>query len=87
MPQRLTGVPDLLPVLRAQTDVRAAMMEAYIAGIYFAYPISERTSVALPIIDTWLREMYDPLFDFFYNHMSMSSSRAVSLADRYRNRV
>jgi hypothetical protein len=45
-------------------------MEAYIAALYYSYPISDRMSVALPIIDAWLREMYDPLQDFFYTYMS-----------------
>ncbi|ORY34351.1 hypothetical protein BCR39DRAFT_517868 [Naematelia encephala] len=68
-PQRLTGHPELLPMLRVQTDTRAALMEAYIAAIYFSHPPSTRLVTALPIIDTWLREMYKPLVEFFYNHM------------------
>jgi len=48
-------------------------MEAYIAALYFSYPASERMTVALPIIDAWLRDMYDPLQDFFYNYMSESA--------------
>jgi len=69
MPQRLIADGHLLPVLRASTDVRAALMEAYIAGIYFSYPPDQRISVAMPILEGWLREMYDPLFDFFYTYM------------------
>ena len=68
-PHRLRGTPDQLPVLRAQTDVRAALMEAYIAGVYFSYPPRERFTVALGVLDKWLREMYEPLYEFFYNHM------------------
>jgi len=59
----------MLPVLKAQTDVRAAMVEAYIAAIYFSYPVESRMSEGLKVIDTWLREMYEPLYDFFLNHM------------------
>lgn len=69
MPQRLVGDPQILPVLRAQTDVRAALVEAYIAGLYFSYPIETRMTEGLVAIDSWLREMYDPLFDFFFNYM------------------
>jgi hypothetical protein len=59
----------MLPVLRAQTDVRAAMVEAYIAAIYFSYPIEKRMTEGLKVIDEWLRDMYEPLYDFFLNHM------------------
>jgi dsRNA-specific ribonuclease len=69
MPQRLVGDPQLLPVLRAQTDVRAALMEAYIAALYFSYPVEKRMTEGLGVIDRWLREMYEPLFDFFFNYM------------------
>ena len=69
LPQRLNADPYHLPVLRVQTDVRAALMEAYIAAVYFSYPASERISTALPILDSWLREMYDPFFDFFFAYM------------------
>ncbi|WVQ93851.1 hypothetical protein IAU59_000929 [Kwoniella sp. CBS 9459] len=69
LPQRLNGDPELLPVLRAQTDVRAALLEAYIAALYFSFPIEERLSTGIKTIDTWLREMYEPLHDFFYNYM------------------
>ncbi|KAL7418865.1 hypothetical protein Q5752_006549 [Cryptotrichosporon argae] len=68
-PQRLNGDPRLLSVLRAQTDVRAALMEAYIAGLYFSCPVGERLTVALPRIDAWLRDMYEPLLDFFLRYM------------------
>lgn len=44
-------------------------MEAYIAGFYFSHKIEDRVSIALPILDTWLREMYEPLVDFFYTYM------------------
>lgn len=69
LPRRLIADPNLLPVLRAQTDVRAALMEAYIAGIYFSYPPDQRILTALPILDAWLREMYEPLYDFFATYM------------------
>lgn len=68
-PQRLQGDPNILPVLRAQTDVRAAMMEAYIAALYFSFPVEDRLGEATRVIDSWLREMYEPLFDFFYDYM------------------
>lgn len=68
-PQRLRGAPDQLPVLRAQTDVRAALVEAYIAGVYFSYPPRERFSVAMGVLDEWLRDMYEPLYEFFFNYM------------------
>ncbi|WWC66881.1 uncharacterized protein I206_100788 [Kwoniella pini CBS 10737] len=69
LPQRLNGHPELLPVLRAQTDVRAALIEAYIAGLYFSFSIEKRLNKGLKKIDKWLREMYEPLYDFFYNYM------------------
>ena len=69
LPARLVGPPNLLPVLKAQTDVRAAMVEAYIAAIYFSYPVEKRMTEALKVIDGWLRDMYEPLYDFFLNHM------------------
>ncbi|WVW81740.1 hypothetical protein I302_103736 [Kwoniella bestiolae CBS 10118] len=69
LPQRLNGHPELLPVLRAQTDVRAALMEAYIAALYFSFPVENRLGEGIRVIDTWLREMYEPLYDFFYNYM------------------
>ncbi|WWC58068.1 uncharacterized protein I303_100603 [Kwoniella dejecticola CBS 10117] len=69
LPQRLKGHPELLPVLRAQTDVRAALVEAYIAGLYFSYPPEKRLDEGIKQIDQWLREMYEPLYDFFYNYM------------------
>lgn len=69
LPQRLNADPNLLPLLRVSTDVRAALLEAYIAGVYVSFPVSERNSKALGTITEWLREMYDPLYDFFYNFM------------------
>jgi dsRNA-specific ribonuclease len=69
LPSRLVGPPNLLPVLKAQTDVRAAMVEAYIAAIYFSYPVEKRMTEGLKVIDEWLRDMYEPLYDFFLNHM------------------
>lgn len=69
MPQRLNADPNLLPVLRASTDVRAALVEAYIAAVYVSHPVEDRFTIAVPIIDAWLRDMYDPLFDFFYTYM------------------
>ena len=45
------------------------MVEAYIAAIYFSYPVESRMTEGLKVIDTWLREMYEPLYDFFLNHM------------------
>lgn len=71
MPQRLNADPNLLPLLRASTDVRAALMEAYIAAIYVSHAVEDRFNVALPIIDAWLREMYEPLYDFFYTYMKL----------------
>lgn len=68
-PQRLNGDPRLLPVLRAQTDVRAAIVEAYIAALYFSYPLETRATDGLAVITAWLREMLDPLYDFFLNFM------------------
>ena len=44
-------------------------MEAYIAALYFSFPAHLRIIQALPVIDGWLREMYEPLYDFFYNYM------------------
>ncbi|KAK4688032.1 26S proteasome non-ATPase regulatory subunit 10, partial [Tremellales sp. Uapishka_1] len=69
LPQRLNGDPQILPVLRAQTDVRAALVEAYIAALYFSFPPPERSTVAFRVIDEWLREMYEPLYEFFYKYM------------------
>ena len=69
LPQRLNGDPELLPVLRSQTDIRAALMEAYIAALYFSFPSHLRIAQALPVLNGWLREMYEPLYDFFYHHM------------------
>ncbi|WWD22380.1 hypothetical protein CI109_106871 [Kwoniella shandongensis] len=69
LPQRLNGDPNLLPVLRAETDVRAALMEAYIAALYFSFPIDERITEGMQVIDSWLREMYEPLYDFFFDYM------------------
>lgn len=68
-PQRLNGDPRLLPVLRAQTDVRAALVEAYIAALYFSYPPDSRPSDGLAVVSAWLREMLDPLYDFFLTFM------------------
>ncbi|WVF66229.1 hypothetical protein IAT40_000969 [Kwoniella sp. CBS 6097] len=68
-PQRLNGDPELLPVLQAQTDVRAALIEAYIAALYFSFSLEDRLTTGIKTIDTWLREMYEPLYDFFYNYM------------------
>jgi ribonuclease-3 len=68
-PQRLRGANEVLPVLRAQTDVRAAIVEAYIAGVYFSFPPEDRFSKGLGVIDRWLREMYEPLYDFFLTYM------------------
>lgn len=45
------------------------MVEAYIAAIYFSFPPATRMTEGLKVIDDWLREMYEPLYDFFYNHM------------------
>lgn len=59
----------MLPSLQIETDVRAALMEAYIAAIYFSHKPQEPIGIALPILDRWLREMYDPLLDFFHTHM------------------
>lgn len=75
LPQRLVGDPNMLPTLRAQTDVRAALMEAYIAGLYVSYPDEETDTVGLPMIGAWLREMYDPMFDFFFKHMKSEYNR------------
>ncbi|WVQ80350.1 hypothetical protein IAT38_002455 [Cryptococcus sp. DSM 104549] len=69
LPQRLHGDPNLLPVLRSQTDTRAALVEAYIAALYFSFPEEERLTTGLGVIDRWLREMYEPLYDFFYSYM------------------
>jgi hypothetical protein len=44
-------------------------MEAYIAALYFSFPVEDRITIATQVIDTWLREMYEPLYDFFYNYM------------------
>ena len=79
LPQRLVGDPNLLPTLRAQTDVRAALVEAYIAGLYVSYPDEERDTVALPKIGAWLREMYDPMFDFFFRHMQAEYDKHQSI--------
>jgi len=68
-PQRLNGDARLLPVLRAQTDVRAALVEAYIAGVYFSFPPEKRMVDGIKCVTAWLREMYDPLYDFFLQHM------------------
>ncbi|EIW73285.1 hypothetical protein TREMEDRAFT_59450 [Tremella mesenterica DSM 1558] len=70
LPSKLRGDPNQLPVLRAQTDVRAAMVEAYIAALYFSAPPSPTArSKALEEISAWLKEMYEPLYDFFLRHM------------------
>ena len=58
-----------MPVLCAQTDVRAALVEAYIAGVYFSHPPHERFTIAMGVLDKWLREMYEPLYEFFFNYM------------------
>lgn len=76
LPQQLRGPPGALPALRASTDVRAAMMEAYIAAIYFSFPLAERSVKALPLIAPWLREMYEPLLEYFYDHMVRLSTSA-----------
>ncbi len=68
-PQRLRGPPEQLPVLRAQTDVRAALMEAYVAGVYFSFPPDKRYSEGMPAVDSWLRALYEPLYDFFLSYM------------------
>ncbi|WVR03453.1 hypothetical protein IAU60_000444 [Kwoniella sp. DSM 27419] len=67
-PQRLRGDTNILPTLRAETDIRAAMVEAYIAAVYFSYPTAERLGHGIQVIDEWLREMYEPLYDFFYTY-------------------
>lgn len=53
------------PLLRMQTDIRAALVEAYIAGVYFSHPPGE----GIKIVTAWLEEMYEPLADFFLQHM------------------
>lgn len=68
-PQRMNGDPRLLPVLRAQTDVRAALVEAYIAGLYMSYPLETRMTDGFAAVTAWLREMYEPLFEFFLDYM------------------
>lgn len=79
-PQRLNGDPRLLPLLRVQTDVRAALVEAYIAGIYFSYPPEQRLTEGIAVITAWLREMYDPLYDFFFKHMKAESIPRITLS-------
>lgn len=71
LPAKLNGDPHQLAVLRNQTDVRAAIVEAYIAGVYFSFPAEKRLTEAMPMLDEWLREMYEPLYDFFYTYMSV----------------
>lgn len=53
------------PLLRVQTDIRAALVEAYIAGVYFSHP----PGIGIGIVTAWLEEMYAPLADFFLQHM------------------
>lgn len=69
LPQRLIADPNLLPLLRASTDTRAALVEAYIAAVYMSHPVKDRLTVALHVLNNWLREMYEPLYDFFYTYM------------------
>lgn len=69
LPARLNGDPAALPVIRAQTDIRAALMEAYIAALYFSFPVATRAVQGWAVVDSWLREMYEPLYDFYYNYM------------------
>ena len=68
-PDRLRGAPHLVPMLRVETDTRAAMVEAYIAGVYFSYAPDLRVSHALPILDAWLRETWEPLYEHLYSIM------------------
>lgn len=79
LPQRMNGDARLLPVLRAQTDVRAALVEAYIAGVYFSFPPAARLTEGMACVTSWLREMYDPLYDFFYQHMRNEYSQHYSV--------
>lgn len=82
-PQRMRADARLGPVLRAQTDVRAALFEAYVAAVLFSYPAESR-GTGLSVLSGWLREMYDPLFDFFYAHMKQEHAvhvAAVSAID------
>lgn len=53
------------PLLRVQTDIRAALVEAYIAGVYFSRPPGE----GIRAVTAWLEDMYAPLADFFLQHM------------------
>lgn len=53
------------PLLRVQTDIRAALVEAYIAGVYFSHPPGR----GIQVVTDWLEEMYAPLADFFLQHM------------------
>lgn len=53
------------PLLRVQTDIRAALVEAYIAGVYFSRPPGR----GIQVVTDWLEEMYAPLADFFLQHM------------------
>jgi ribonuclease-3 len=78
-PQRLNGDARLLPVLRAQTDVRAALVEAYIAGVYFSFPANERLTYGMAAVTTWLRELYGPLYDFFLQHMRREYAQHYSV--------
>ncbi|KAL1405964.1 hypothetical protein Q8F55_007646 [Vanrija albida] len=83
LPARMRADARLAPVLRAQTDVRAALFEAYVAAVLFSYPAESRFSTGLAVVSGWLREMYDPLFDFFYAHMAAEAAAhaaAVALA-------
>lgn len=44
-------------------------MEAYIAALYFSFPPATRAVQGWTAVDSWLREMYEPLYEFFYNRM------------------
>ncbi|BEI80109.1 hypothetical protein CcaverHIS002_0106380 [Cutaneotrichosporon cavernicola] len=77
-PARMNGDPRLLMLLRAQTDTRAAIVEAYIAALYFSYPVQTRDTEGLAVIKAWLRELFDPLYDFFLNFMRLEYQQHYS---------
>ena len=63
LPERLEAPAKDLPDLKKDVLTRAALFEAYIAGISQSYPYEERDTKARPVIRKWLTEMYAPLVD------------------------
>jgi hypothetical protein len=65
---------------RTSSPIGIPFVRRSIAGIYYSYPPTERFTTALPIIDTWLRAVYSPLIEHFYNTMSKFHRAIITMS-------